>query len=107
MLRLYYCRENPHPQSEVVPELQAFFARLKVVRRQLGREPYLNRIQRSRCRANLLALESLEREFRSIDYPEDFLHLYRRLRRYLYLDSEGLAHVLGRESVERCSLFLP
>ena len=107
MNRLAYCLHSPSIEGEIVPELQAFFARVRTVRAHLGRRPYLNRIQRNRCRANLLYLESLEREFRAIDYREDFRHLHRRIRRYLYLNSRDLAWVLGRESVQNCSLFLP
>ena len=106
MNRLSYCERQPSIDGKIVPELQAFFARLRRVRADLGRRPYLNRLQRNRCRANLLYLETLEREFRSIDYREDFYHLHRRVRRYLYLDSRDLAWVLGRESVQNCSLFL-
>ena len=106
MVHLSYCVREPAIEAEIVPQLQHFFARLRAVRSNLGRQPYLNRIQRNRCRANLLYLERLEREFHAIDYREDFLHLHRRLRRYLYLESRDLAWVLGRESVQNCSLFL-
>ena len=88
-------------------ELRHFFRRLEQVRSFLGREPYLNRLQRRRCRNNLVQLQALEREFLSIEYAEDYLELHRRLRRYLYLDSCDLARVLGSESIPSVSLFLP
>ena len=106
MYRLVYCENHYAVEGQIVPQLQSFFARVRRVRDDLGRRPYLNRIQRSRCRANLLELERLEREFHRIDYGEDFEHLHRNLRRYLYLESEDLARVLAQESVRKCSLFL-
>jgi len=105
MIRIAYRCDLPS-EREALPQLREFFARLRTVRRDLGQRPYLNRLQRIRCRENLLVLEELEREFHRIDYPEDFFELHRKLRRYLYLDSEGLAYVLGQERVERTSLFL-
>ncbi|WP_456429164.1 hypothetical protein [Nitratifractor sp.] len=106
MERLIYSECHYAIEGQIVPQLRAFFSRLRRVRQDLGVRPYLNRIQRERCRANLLELERLEREFHRVDYPEDFEHLHRKLRRYLYLESEDLARVLGRESVRKCSLFL-
>ena len=105
MIRIAYRCDFPS-RSEAVPQLREFFARLRTVRAELGRRPYLNRLQRIRCRENLRMLEDLEREFHRIEYPEDFFELHQQLRRYLYLDSEGLAYVLGQERVERRSLFL-
>ncbi|WP_457606321.1 hypothetical protein [Nitratifractor sp.] len=106
MRRISYCRELPSIEREIFPELQHFFARVREVRRRLGTSPYLNRIQRQRCRSNLLELERLEREFHAVEYREDYYHLHRKLRRYLYLDSRGLAHVLGEERIKECTLFL-
>lgn len=106
MQRLVYTECHYAVKGQIVPQLRAFFSRLHLVRENLGSRPYLNRIQRERCRANLLEFERLEREFHRVDYPEDFEYLHRQLRRYLYLDTEDLARVLGRESVRKCSLFL-
>ncbi len=97
--------EVPGIDREVLPQLQGFFRRLRQVRRNLGCDPYLNRLQRERCRRNLLHLESLEREFHAIDYRDDYWELHRRLRRYLYLDSRDLARVLATEEVQRIRLF--
>jgi hypothetical protein len=102
---LVYRCDIPSIEREVLPELQGFFQRLRQVRRNLGCEPYLNRLQRERCRRNLLSLESLEREFHAIDYREDYWELHRRLRRYLYLDSRDLARVLATEELRRIRLF--
>jgi hypothetical protein len=105
MQAIVYRCETPHIERQVLPELQGFFRRLRQVRRDLGRRPYLNRLQRERCRNNLLRLELLEREFHAIEYREDYLELHRRLRRYLYLDSHDLAHVLAGEELRRVRLF--
>ncbi|WP_456392859.1 hypothetical protein [Nitratifractor sp.] len=106
MQRIVYRRESCSIEREILPELRLFFRRLRQVRRELGVRPYLNRLQRRRCLANLLTFEEMEREFDAIEYGEDYRELHRRLRRYLYLDSEGLARVLGSEGVEKRSLFL-
>ena len=107
MRAIVYRCEAPAIEREILPELRCFFRKLQQVRRELGIRPYLNRLQRRRCLANLLTLGEMEREFHAIDHREDYLELHRRLRRYLYLESRDLALVLGSESVEKCSLFLP
>jgi len=107
MLAIAYQWEVPSIERQVLPELQGFFRRVRQVRRELGIRPYLNRLQRERCRNNLLRLELLEREFHAIDYREDYLELHRRLRRYLYLDSQDLARVLSSEELRRIRLFTP
>jgi hypothetical protein len=105
MQAIVYRCEAPSIERQVLPELRGFFRRLRQVRRDLGVRPYLNRLQRERCRGNLLRLEILEREFHAIDYREDYLELHRRLRRYLYLDSRDLARVLAGEELRRIRLF--
>jgi len=94
-------------EAEIVPELRLFFRRVRALRREAGVTPYLNRLQRRRCRENLLLLEDLEREFHAVEHHEDFLELHRRVRRWLYLEQSDLARVLGAERVARTSLFLP
>jgi hypothetical protein len=107
MRAIVYRRETPDIGREILPELRAFFRTLQQVRTELGVRPYLNRLQRRRCRDNLVRLQALEREFLSIEYAEDYLELHRHLRRYLYLESGDLARVLGSESIPSVSLFLP
>ena len=99
-------REGRLDDRDIVYELRSFFRRLAEVRRNLGRYPYLNRIQRYRCLNNLLYLEDIEREFHAIDYREDYTLLHESLRRYIYLGSVDLALVLGSERVESRSLFI-
>jgi hypothetical protein len=106
MYAITYRCDPPAVEGEILPQLRSFFRRLHQVRRELGKTPYLNRLQRQRCLGNLLTLQEMEREFHAIEYREDFLELHRRLRRYLYLESADLARVLGSECVEKRSLFL-
>ena len=108
MLRRIVYRRDPFPSDEeVIHQLRTFFARSRALRNALQPGSVLNRLQRQRCRRNLLALEMLERQFRAIDHREDFRHLHRRLRRYLYLDNRGLLLTLGSEEMQRVDLFIP
>ena len=107
MLRIAYRSELSEIERDGVPDLRQFFRRLRRIRRDLGTEPYLNRLQRRRCLDNLRALEEMEREFHAVEYREDYLELHRSLRRYLYLETIDLARVLGSERVKKRSLFLP
>ena len=83
-----------------------FFIKTRVAKRELETIKRLNRLQRSRCRANLLIFEEMEREFNIIDYTEDIEVLYNHLSRYLYLDKSDLIDVLGNEEIRVKSLFL-
>ncbi len=83
-----------------------FFLKTRVAKRELETIKRLNRLQRSRCRANLLIFEEIEREFNRIDYTEDIEVLYNHLSRYLYLDKSDLIDVLGNEEIRVKSLFL-
>ena len=95
--------------DELESELRHFFTRLHQIKRRLGREQEglrLNRIQRSRCRQNVLDLERLERDFYALSHQEDVRHLYRKVHRFVKLDHERLMDTFGRETVSRCSLFV-
>ena len=95
--------------KELESELRAFFGRLHHLKRRLNAEAAslrLNRIQRSRCRQNILDLEALERDFYALSYREDIRHLYRKVHRYVKLDQERLMETFGRETLSRCSMFV-
>ena len=95
--------------SELENELRHFFSRLHQLKRQLQQEQArerLNRIQRARCRQNLLDLEKVERDFYALSHPEDIRHLYRKVHRYVKLDHQRLMQTFGQERVGRCSLFV-
>ena len=94
---------------ELESELRYFFSRLHHLKRRLNAEAAslrLNRIQRSRCRQNILDLENLERDFYALSHQEDVRHLYRKVCRYVKLDQERLLDTFGRERVSRCSMFV-
>jgi len=94
---------------ELEHELRAFFRRLHQIKRRLNEEQRaltLNRIQRSRCRQNILELEALERDFYALSHQDDIRYLYRKVHRYVKLDHERLMHLFGRETMGRCSLFV-
>jgi len=96
-------------RHELENELKYFFVRLRHIRRRLDRDGAtlkLNRLQRNRCRENLLALEQIEQDFYALTYPDDLTHLYRKLHRYVKLDPESLMDVFGREQVGRRTLFV-
>ena len=96
-------------QAELERELRLFFRRLRLVKHQLTEQktsPNLNRIQRDRCKQNLLNFQRIERDFDAIRYPEDVRHLYRIVLRYVKLDAPRLTEMFGRERVERRSLFV-
>ncbi len=95
--------------SELENELRHFFGRLHQIKRRLNEERSrltLNRIQRSRCRQNILELEALERDFYALSHRDDIQYLYRKVHRYVKLDHERLMHLFGRETMGRCSLFV-
>ena len=95
--------------KELECELRSFFSRLHYLKRRLNTEAAslrLNRIQRSRCRQNILDLEALERDFYALSYREDIRHLYRKVHRYVKLDQERLMETFGRETLSRCSMFV-
>ncbi|WP_456433287.1 hypothetical protein [Nitratifractor sp.] len=100
-----YC-SVPAGWDDPAAQLREFFSRVRQVRRTLGVDPYLNRLQRNRCRVNLAHLAEIEREFLAIDHWDDLLEMRRRLRRYLYLDARDLARVLSQETVQGVSLFI-
>ena len=108
MNRLVWICERDFFDREFEAQLRGFFTKIRDIKMNLDKkEPYLNRIQRIRCRDNILKLEMLEREFHSIEYREDFEYIHKKLRRYLYLNRKDLTIVLSQESLKRdLSLFL-
>ncbi|AKF24597.1 hypothetical protein YH65_03725 [Sulfurovum lithotrophicum] len=95
--------------AELENELRYFFNRLRQVRRRLNQERSalsLNRIQRSRCKQNLLDLEVMERDFYALSHKEDIRHLYRKVQRFVKLDQERLMHTFGQETISCRSMFL-
>lgn len=95
--------------AELENELKHFFVRLHHIKRRLQKEHAalrLNRIQRSRCRQNILDIEELERDFYALSHQEDMRHLYRKVHRYVKLDHERLMDTFAKETVNRCSLFI-
>ena len=109
MYSLCYHQKETDLQQEIIPEIKLFFRRIQQIRQTLGRQnstPYLNRIQRERCKNNLYAFEQLAREFDAIDNRDDFYLLHHRLQRYLRLHTPDLQNVLGREQVRRITLFM-
>jgi len=98
-------RCNPH---ELAHELRHFFRRLQRIKGQLSlsQSSGLNRIQRYRCKQNILELERLESDFDAHAYREDIRHLYRKVHRYVKLDDTRLMTLFGRETLGRHSLFI-
>jgi len=97
------------PAGELENELRYFFRRIRAVKRRLQQEQdrlFLNRLQRIRCKANLLKIEIMEDEFHAISYREDIREIYRKLQRYVKLDHERLMHTFGTETVSRTSLYV-
>jgi len=95
--------------SELEHELKAFFHRVHNLKRQLQQEQgtlALNRLQRARCKENLLGFETLESEFHAITYRDDVRELYRKVQHYVKLDHERLMHTFGREEIGRTTLFV-
>jgi hypothetical protein len=95
--------------SELENELKHFFTRLHHLKRKLNEEArsvHLNRIQRNRCRQNILDLERIERDFYALSHKEDIPHLYRKVQRYVKLDQERLLDTFGHETISRCSMFI-
>ena len=89
--------------------MKRFFHRLHRIRQSITQERaslVLNRIQRNRCRQNLLDMERLERDFAEMRYRGDLIHLYRKVHRYVKLDSERLMELFGKETLYRRSLFI-
>jgi len=107
----YICHQRKEPDlyREIIPELKHFFMRIKEIKSALNSErnhPYLNRIQRERCKNNLYTFEQLAREFDAIDNRDDFYLLHHRVQKYLRLHTADLRSVLGRESAGRITLFM-
>ncbi len=93
---------------ELERELKTFFTRLRYMKQQLqleGSSLPLNRLQRSRCKSNLMLLERLEKDFYALSYQDDILHIYRKLQGYVKLDYHALVLHLGHKRVEVASLF--
>ena len=107
MQRIVYLEDRFPTQQDLHSQLRDFFSRTRRLRSRLEQTRTLNRLQRMRCRRNLLLLQDLEREFHAIDYREDYRQLHRNLRRYLYLESRDLLQVLGQEELRQISLFIP
>ncbi len=107
MQRIVYLADRFPAESDLVSQLRDFFSRTRQLRSRLERTRALNRLQRMRCRRNLLQLEAMERQFYAIDHREDYRQMHQGLRRYLYLDGNDLMLVLGREEIRRFSLFIP
>jgi hypothetical protein len=95
--------------TELENELRHFFSRIHHIKRQLAEQratARLNRIQRYRCKQNILDLERVERDFYALSHHDDIRHLYRKVHRYVKLDHQRLMETFGRETVSRCSLFV-
>jgi len=95
--------------SDLESELRDFFHRVHYLKRKLQRERdrlTLNRIQRARCRENLLGIEKLEQDFHAISYRDDVRELYKKVQHYVKLDHEMLMHTFGRETFTHCSLYI-
>jgi hypothetical protein len=95
--------------TELENELKHFFTRLHHLKRKLNEEALsvdLNRIQRNRCRQNILDLERIERDFYALSHRDDIPHLYRKVQRYVKLDTDRLLDTFGHETLNRCSMFI-
>ncbi len=95
--------------AELESELRHFFSRIHHIKRQLQQQrvsEHLNRIQRYRCKQNILDLERVERDFHALSHRDDVYHLYRKLHRYVKLDNQRLMETFGRETLNRCSMFI-
>ena len=105
----YLLSIDQHDTRELENELRCFFGNLHQLKRKLNTEAAalsLNRIQRRRCRENILDLEKLEQDFLALTYEEDIKPLYRKVQRYVKLDQERLMDTFGHETVEHCSMFI-
>ena len=94
---------------ELESELSYFFQRIRRIKRRLHEEHSsltLNRMQRNRCKGNLLTIEKLENEFHSISHSDDVKIMYRKIQQYVKLDHERLMRIFGREKVQATSLFI-
>jgi len=90
-------------------ELSHFFQRIRMIKRRLHEEQsslVLNRMQRIRCKGNLLTIEKLENEFYSISHSDDVKIMYRKIQQYVKLDHERLMHTFGTEHIGRTTLFV-
>ena len=83
-----------------------FFFKIRAAKRELNHIRKINRLQRSRCRNNLLMLEELEKEFNKIEHIDDIEAIFNLLNRYLYLNKSDLIDVLAHEEIDTKSLFL-
>ena len=94
---------------ELESELSHFFQRIRMLRRRLHEENaslVLNRMQRIRCKGNLLTIEKLENEFHRTSHSDDVKIMYRKIQQYVELDHERLMHTFGRQKVKATSLFI-
>ena len=86
--------------------INTFFIKLREAKRELNSIDRLNRLQRSRCKNNLLILEEIQREFNRVEYIDDITLIYQNLNRYLYLSKSDLIDILANEEIRVKSLFL-
>ena len=94
---------------ELESELSYFFQRIRTIKRRLREERSslaLNRIQRMRCKENLLTIEKLENEFHGISHSDDVKIMYRKIQQYVKLDHERLMNIFGKQEVKATSLFI-
>jgi len=94
---------------ELENELSYFFQRIRMIKRRLHEEHSsltLNRIQRNRCKGNLLTIEKLENEFHCISHSDDVKIMYRKIQQYVKLDHERLMQLFGNQKVKATSLFI-
>jgi len=106
-----YCLTTIDSQKhvELESELKHFFHRVHTLKRRLKQEQdslVLNRLQRARCKENLLRFETLESEFYAIAYQDDIRELYRKVQHYVKLDQDRLMHIFGTEHITRTTLFV-
>lgn len=97
------------PHRELESELSYFFQRIRRIKRRLREEEdslVLNRMQRIRCKGNILNIEKLENEFHSISHRDDVKIMYRKMQQYVKLDHERLMQLFGRQKVKVTSLFI-
>jgi len=108
--KMYYLTSIDMCQNnDLESELRHFFHRIHHIKRRLAEERSrlpLNRMQRSRCKSNLLQMQSMENEFHAISHTDDVKVLYRKIQQFVKLDHERLMWTFGMEKIKRSSLFI-
>jgi len=105
----YLLSIDQYDNRELENELRCFFGNLHQLKHKLNEEAAalrLNRIQRRRCRENILNLEKLEQDFLALTYEGDIKPLYRKVQHYVKLDQKRLMDTFGHETVKHYSMFI-